>query len=109
MFALTKTYKKLYGRQDKEKIEHYGPTVICFDLHPEQVQPSHIVIDSLYFRTDERVFNCIKTGSKNATPEQKQRARDMREWGLPCTVIGDIMGYDRRTIYGFCNEVKDEY
>ena len=43
-------------KDDMGEIIHYGHTEVCFDLHPKQVQPAHIVITSPYFRTDERKF-----------------------------------------------------
>ena len=79
-----------------------GPRhMIDFTLHPQQVQPEHIVITSPYFRTEERR---LQNGSCNhaTTASQKARILEMRRNGLTYKAIGEAMGIHKHTAARIC-------
>ncbi len=104
---MTKAEIKTFGDalDDTAPIINYGKTSVCFDLHPEQVQPSHIVITSAHFRTDERTFGLGHTDYIRLTLEQKDRIRKLYRSGLSTKRIGEIYGMRRQSCYRILMEV----
>ena len=103
---MTKTERKIYGLQDKKDDEgtcNYGATVIDFTLHPEQIQPEHIVITSPYFRTDERKLQNGKVYFR-LTQRQREKILSLRESGMIYPEIALEMGLAKSTIGRVCRE-----
>ena len=73
---------------EREVIKRYGTVKPCFDLHPHQIQPEHIVITSPWFNTREVKFGrnaYVRTEDKLAKFAVIER---MRKDGARWTEIG---------------------
>ena len=86
-------------KDDMGEIIHYGHTEVCFDLHPKQVQPEHIVITSPYFRTDERRIG--KEGGMGGAYNKLQPASitqiiRLHDGGKSYKEVGEAMGISRK-------------
>jgi len=93
---------------EKEVIRHYGVSTPCFDLHPNQIQPSHIVITSPWFNTKPNNI------SKSAKPrhEDLQRRREkilrLKEEGYTHAEIGRFMGIEGSNVCQIIARWKNE-
>ena len=76
----------------REGIKHYGTITPCFDLHPHQVQPSHIVITSPWFETKDCNFGKSPKPRAQDLERRRQRALRMEESGYTYTEIGVVLG-----------------
>jgi len=89
-----------------EVIKHYGHTDMRVDLHPNQVQPEHIVITSPYFRVDERDFGMAGGCGCRATESIRGHVVMLREGGLTFSAIADTMGISKSQAFKYCKGMR---
>lgn len=77
---------------DRETIKHYGISTPCFDLHPHQIQPSHIVITSPWFNTREHNFGRSPKPREDQLVRRRERVLRLKAEGYTHTEIGVLMG-----------------
>ncbi len=106
---MTKAEIKTLGDavDDTAEVRHYGKTVIDFTLHPDQVQPAHIVIQRLgKFRADERTFGRGHRAYKPFTQEQKYRIRELYGSGVSTIELGRRYGRPPQCFYRILKEAQ---
>ena len=75
-----------------EEIIHYGNVTPCFDLHPNQIQPSHIVVTSPWFETREVRMSQKSHGRLREQKDKQERALRMSDEGASMREIGAALG-----------------
>lgn len=76
--------RRIYGETARfdGDIKHYGVVTPVFDLHPGQVQPSHIVVTSPWFDTREMHFGYGGRMRGMDRERIRQRIIELSEWGM---------------------------
>lgn len=104
---MTKAEIKTLGDavDDTAEIINYGKTDIDFTMHPDQVQPAHIVIQRLgKFRSDERVFGRGRQSYKILTSDQRTELCKLFDNGSTTKQLGKMFGIPQSSCYRILKE-----
>ncbi|GAG19807.1 unnamed protein product [marine sediment metagenome] len=104
------TLQRILGdaADDTAPVKHYGPVTVRVELHPHQVQPAHIVINSLDFRTDARNLGTGQKRPDFLSPEQRERIMDMLGEGFKYDQLAEIFGVGAPRIRQIKKEMQDD-
>ena len=101
--------KRIYGSEllNTDPVEHYGNVKPCFDLHPGQVQPAHIVVTSPEFDTREMHFGYGGRMRGMDRERIRQRIIELRDYGMMKKDIAEALEVSARHVGRVLAQVSD--